>query len=295
MTSTDDLAVIRRAYARQILAAAGVNDENIEKAFAAIAREDFLGAGPWPILRSRGYEATPAADPLFLYCDVLVGILPDRSLNNGMPSFHAALLASAGICPGDHVVHVGAGTGYYSAIMAHLAGRHGMVTAIEFDPGLAERAANYLASMNDTAAPVSVVCGDGAAVPFAPADVVYVNAGATRPADNWLDNLKDGGRLILPLTARKMRQTGGNGLPSGPILNGAVFRIERRGEAFLARWVSPVGIFPCEGARDDISEMAIDAALQKGGWQDVTRLYRSDAIADHQCWLKAPGWCLAHE
>ncbi len=32
------------------------------------------------------------------------------------------------------------------------------------------------------------------------ADVIYVNAGATRPADIWLDRLNDGGRLVLPLT-----------------------------------------------------------------------------------------------
>ena len=33
-----------------------------------------------------------------------------------------------------------------------------------------------------------------------PADVIYVNAGTTRPADLWLDRLKEGGRLILPMT-----------------------------------------------------------------------------------------------
>ena len=58
-----------------------------------------------------------------------------------MPSYHAPLIASAGIREGEHVVHVGAGTGYYTAIMAHLTGRGGRVTAIEFDPALARRSA----------------------------------------------------------------------------------------------------------------------------------------------------------
>jgi protein-L-isoaspartate O-methyltransferase len=48
---------------------------------------------------------------------------------------------------------------------------------------------------------VRVVHGDGTRATFDPADVIYVNAGATRPADVWLDRLKEGGRLILPLTA----------------------------------------------------------------------------------------------
>lgn len=42
------LAVIRRAYARQILLRAGaLGNGPLEDAFAAVAREDFLGPGPW--------------------------------------------------------------------------------------------------------------------------------------------------------------------------------------------------------------------------------------------------------
>src|SRR5215813_13951338 len=50
---------------------------------------------------------------------------------------------------------------------------------------------------------VRVLQGDGAQIAFDPADVIYVNAGATRPADIWLDRLNDGGRLVLPLTSDK--------------------------------------------------------------------------------------------
>jgi protein-L-isoaspartate(D-aspartate) O-methyltransferase len=37
-----------------------------------------------------------------------------------------------------------------------------------------------------------VVHGDGTRIVFEPVDVIYVNAGATRPADAWLDRLKEG-------------------------------------------------------------------------------------------------------
>jgi protein-L-isoaspartate(D-aspartate) O-methyltransferase len=47
------------------------------------------------------------------------------------------------------------------------------------------------------------VQGDGAQIEFDSADVIYVKAGATRPAEIWLDRLNDGGRLILPLTSDK--------------------------------------------------------------------------------------------
>jgi protein-L-isoaspartate(D-aspartate) O-methyltransferase len=103
------------------------------------------------------------------------------------------LIAAAAPRPGERVVHIGAGVGYYTAILAHMVGES-RVTAIEFDGGLAERlAANFAGQPN-----VRALQGDGGAqIEFDPADVIYVNAGATRPADVWLDRLKGGGRLIL--------------------------------------------------------------------------------------------------
>ena len=165
------LDIIRRAYAAQTMAAAGVIDQGIEAAFAAVKREDFLGPGPWPILRwDRGYEKAPSADPVYLYDDVVVAIVPERNLNNGQPSFLAALIAGGAPRPGGHAVHIGIGVGYYTAILARLVGRAGRVTAIEFDPSLAARlASNFAAQRN-----VRVVQGDGAQVDFDPADVIYV-------------------------------------------------------------------------------------------------------------------------
>ena len=288
MDREEELAIVRRAYAKQVLASVGRNDSRVESAFAAVERERYLGPGPWPILRPSGYVPTPDDDPVYLYSDVLVGIVPERGLNNGMPSYHAPLIASADIRAGEHVVHVGAGVGYYTAIMAELVSPGGRITAIEVDPALAQRAsANFSIAAN-----VHVLQGDGFSVPFEAADVIYVNAGATHPADSWLDRLKDGGRLILPLTAKKTLPLG----TSGSIArHGAVFRIERQGDEYLAKWISAVGVYPCEGGRDDVSEAALDAALQKGGWQNVTRLYRTGELPDDRCWLHAPGWALAYK
>jgi protein-L-isoaspartate(D-aspartate) O-methyltransferase len=283
MDRDTELEIIRRAYAKQIMAAAGATDRRVEAAFAAVRREDFLGRGPWPILRwDRGYVPAPTRDPVYLYADVVVGILPERNLNNGQPSFLAALIASAALRAGEHAVHVGPGVGYYTAILAQLVGRRGRVTAIEFDPGLADRlAANFAGTRN-----VRVAQGDGARVPFDPADVILVNAGATRPADAWLDGLRDGGRLILPLTA--------HGFPNTDVRRGAVVRITRRGDDFLAARVSGVAIFPCAGMRDPESEVALAAAFERGRVQEVTRLYRRDDVPEEDCWVRGHGWCLAY-
>lgn len=291
MSNAAELDTVRRAYAKQICAAAGINDRRIEEAFATIPREGFLGDGPWPILRwGAGYVPTPTADPVYLYTNVLVGILPERRLNNGEPSLHAMLIASAGPRLGEHLVHVGAGTGYYTAILAQLVGPSGRVTAIELDGELASRAAANLSPWGH----ISVVQGDGASVPFDPAGVIYVNAGVTRPAAAWLDGLLDGGRLILPLTAKKMIGPEVRGLRDIE-MHGAVFRIERRGDDYFARWISPVAVYPCEGGRDDASEAALAGAFKNGRWREVTRLYRTDAVSEDRCWLRGQGWCLAFE
>lgn len=284
MFDADELAVLRRAYARQVMFLGRAISPSLEEAYATVPREAYLGPGPWPMLRwPNGYQTTPDTDPAWLYSDILVGIVTERRLNNGQPSAHATWIAAAAPAPGEHVVHVGAGVGYYSAIMAHMAGPSGALTAIEFDPDLAARAAANLTHLPGAL----VLQGDGSITPFAPADVIYVNAGASRPAEAWLDGLREGGRLILPLT------TNDNFGPDLTRQTGAVFRITRRSnDNFDADYVGPIGVFPCEGARDEVSERALAAAFEKGGFERVKRLRREQGVSDS--WVSAPGWSLTY-
>ena len=145
---------------------------------------------------------------------------------------------------------------------------------------------------------VDIVEGDGALISFDTADVIYVNAGCTRPAESWLDRLADGGRLILPMTSDQGFGAKDQGLAARSLAQieraGAVFCIERRGKDYLANWISGVAIFPCAGSRDETSERALAEAFAKGGWQKVTRLYRDQELPDERCWLRGSGWCLAH-
>jgi protein-L-isoaspartate(D-aspartate) O-methyltransferase len=285
-TTERDLKVIRRAYARQIMAASGMHCERLARAFADVPREKFLGPGPWPILRwGRGYERSPSDDPVYLYSDDLIGIDPARELNNGQPSFHFVLMARLDPQPGERVVHIGAGTGYYSAILAELVGARGRVTAIERDARLAALAAKNLGARRN----VDVLAADGTAAAFEPADGIYVNAGVTHPLARWLDRLRDGGRMVLPMTAPRSRTQ-----RPGPRWTGAVFLLRRRGERFAARRISWVAIYPCEGARDRAAERALARALKAGGAERVRRLYRHNRLSPERCWLQGDGWCLAY-
>ncbi|MGE7418266.1 protein-L-isoaspartate O-methyltransferase family protein [Methylobacterium tarhaniae] len=288
MARDERAAIARHIYARHVAHAAAVDEAGLrsalEVALAVIPRERFLPTGPWHLARpSGGYLPTPDDDPVYLYQDVPVAIRPEGHLNNGQPSFLAGLIARGRPARGMSAVHVGTGTGYYTALLAALAGEEGRVFGIEHEPELAALAAEALAGLPQ----VRIVAGDGAAMPLPPADLILVNAGAARPAEPWLDALKIGGRLILPLTAGP--------LPGTPVTRGAVFLIERRdARHYAARCLSPTLIYPCAGARDPEAERALARALAAGGQDSVRSLERTDTIPEDRCWLRGPGWCLAY-
>ncbi len=149
-------------------------------------RERYLGPGPWHVLnKTPDYAVTESDDPALVYVNAPIALDPARRINNGEPSLHIGLLAQLAPQPGDHVVQVGVGGGYYTAIIARLVAPGGRVTAIEYDKELAQRAATNLAP--ETC--VDVVRADGTSHDFDPADGIYVNAGATRPSPLWLDKL----------------------------------------------------------------------------------------------------------
>jgi protein-L-isoaspartate(D-aspartate) O-methyltransferase len=81
---------IRRKFAERVANAATLESDALRAAFAAVRREDFVGPGPWQIMRSadisEGYEQTPDANPVHLYDLVTVALDPERLLNNGEPA-----------------------------------------------------------------------------------------------------------------------------------------------------------------------------------------------------------------
>jgi protein-L-isoaspartate(D-aspartate) O-methyltransferase len=276
----NDLAALRRRYARKVLAAAEVNSPALEDAFATVPREAHVGPGPWSLFSASGHRTSEDADPARLYDDVLVALVPERRINNGQPSGHAAWIAAADPRPGDHVVHIGAGTGYYTAILAELVGPQGRVTAIEYDAALARRAAKPLARYPH----VRLVHADGFTHAFAPADVVYVNAGASHPADSWLLGLKEGGRLVMPLTTIPTESGGG-----------AMFRFVREGDAYRVTLISSAAFIRCEGQDDPDANRALAEAFQAGGARDVSRLARGHDWPAEKVWLRWPGWTMLRD
>ena len=141
------LAEYRNFYAEEIAAAAGLRSKLLVDAFAKVPREDFFEPGPWKVSApdfgmpgAATYRETEDAEPKRLYHNILIAIDPARRLNNGHPSALAAWLDVLELAPGNRVFHVGAGVGYYTAIMAEVVGSEGHVTGVEVDPSIAARA-----------------------------------------------------------------------------------------------------------------------------------------------------------
>jgi protein-L-isoaspartate(D-aspartate) O-methyltransferase len=275
---TADIKVARLAFAEELRYVGHVHSNRVIDAFATVPRERFLGERPWRVYDFvGGYWEVSGEDPKSAYHNVLFAIDAARDLNNGHPEFWARLLDRLDIRAGDTLYHVGAGTGYYTAIMAELAGPDGAVIAVEIDPALAERARVNLASR----ANIQIIAADGASFNPGPVDVIVIGAGATHPMPAWRTALKPGGRALLPLTADRW--------------NGVVFRIERLAEEdrFGATAVSGVSIYPCAGARSAGAERLLAQALAQGG-QRFVRSLRLDAHAqDASCWLHGDGYCLS--
>jgi protein-L-isoaspartate(D-aspartate) O-methyltransferase len=272
----DRIARRREAYAAEITRRAGVRDPRIEKAFALVRREDFAGPAPWHIGSGGLYGRASGDDPARLYDDVLVAIDARRGINNGQPSLHALSIDALGVKEGETVVHVGAGAGYYTAILAHLVGPAGRVVAYEIEPDIAERARANLAGFPQ----VEVRARSGVDKELPKADCIYVNAAATHPVRAWLDALKPGGRLLFPLQAA--HSTGDMLLITRP----------QQGDAWPARFLCGVVFIGCEGAQDATTGRRLDEAFRRGGAGRVRSL-RFGAAPAGTSWLQGDGWALS--
>jgi protein-L-isoaspartate(D-aspartate) O-methyltransferase len=267
----------RNFFARMITANAGIPPGSaLEAAFASIPRERFLPPGPWKVYAPRaGYIETPSDDPAFLYQDVVVSLGTDGPLNNGQPTLHAVSIAALGIEKGNRIVHVGAGSGYYTALLAELTGENGSVEAYEVEPSLAQQAARNLAEYRQ----VAVHHRSGSEAPLPECDVIYVSAGATEPLSVWLDALRPKGRLLFPLT------------PAEGV--GAMLLVTRRLDGrFDARFVVQAMFVPCAGARDEATAQKLTEAFRGFGWTQVKSLHRGD-LPREDSWFSAPGWSLS--
>ena len=261
-----------------VAVAGGPLRNRLEHAFTAVRREHFLGPGPW-LARSiynQTYVQTPTDDPIHVYQNLLFALIDEKGINNGEPCLHGQLLGALDPQDGSTVLQVGCGTGYYTAILAELVGPAGKVIGYEVDADLARRAVDNLTPWRN----VEIRCASGITDDLPRCDGIYVNAGATRPAAEWLDALNENGKLVFPLAGT---ETSGAGVG---------LLVHRRQHAFVSRAVGYCQFIPCRDAFDQDEADRVTTAFQSGALWTVRSVVRNNQ-PDDTAVLVGNGWWLS--
>jgi protein-L-isoaspartate(D-aspartate) O-methyltransferase len=280
-----DLADRRRFYAEEIQVIANIRTPALVDALASVPRERFLPPGPWLIRSEADYgggpRQTPDTDPRHVYHNVAIAIDPARQLFNGAPSLVTMCIDALALAPGARVVHVGCGTGYYSALMARAVGPQGSVLAFEIDEPLATIARTNLREMSWT----EVRHGNGTDVDSSSFDAILVNAGMTHPHESWLNALRPSGRLLVPLTFTVPMM--------GPIGKGVMALVTRNADAWDARMVTMTAIYSAIDLRDDRMNDRLREAFMKGQLPSFKRMRRDPHEPAPTCWLQGETFCFS--
>ncbi|CAO5240065.1 methyltransferase, FxLD system [Frankia sp. AgKG'84/4] len=182
-TRPDDL---REEMISRIRAAGHLHSARIEQAFRVVPRHRFV----------------PAASVEEAYQNRAITIKPgeDRPASCiSVPTVVAMMLDQLDPQPGDHVLEIGAGTGYNAALLAELVGDTGSVTTVDIHPDVTDHARRALAETGYER--VRVITADGALghADHAPYNKIIVTVGPWDLPPAWFNQLAPGGTLVVPL------------------------------------------------------------------------------------------------
>ncbi len=181
---TDETIRARWRMVEEQIIQRGIRDPKVLKAVREVPRHVFL----------------PDKDPLWAYIDAPIPVGWGQTISQ--PYIVALMSESLELQGEERVLEIGTGSGYQAAILSHLAGH---VCSIERIEGLARRAKETFEELGITN--VKVVHGNGTiGLPEeAPFDAIIVTAAAPDVPKPLIDQLTDGGRLVLPVGDRDLQ------------------------------------------------------------------------------------------
>ena len=172
----------RKRMVEEQLRGRGITDERVLAAMLEIPRQEFV----------------PIEARVLSYRDEPVSIAFGQTISQ--PYMTALMAQSLELKGAEVILDIGAGSGYAAAVLGALGAR---VIAIELIAGLSRLAALNL-QRTGRAANVRVVTGDGSVgyPEFAPYDAISVGAAAPDVPANLIDQLRESGRLVIPVGTR---------------------------------------------------------------------------------------------
>ncbi|GAA1489010.1 protein-L-isoaspartate O-methyltransferase family protein [Brachybacterium sacelli] len=161
----------------------GHDDDPVAGAFAAVPRTPFL----------------PAEQRRHAEVDAPLRIAQGQT--NSQPTTVEIMLRLLEVRPGDRVLDVGAGSGWTTALLAHLAGPRGRVIGVERHEALVESARAALGEAEAFGVAEVRVAADGVlgAPEDGPYDRILVSAEAQGLPDALIEQLADGGVMVIPV------------------------------------------------------------------------------------------------
>lgn len=147
----------------------------------------------------------------FLPTDVAASWQLDRPLpigdrqTNSQPSTVHRMLELLDVRPGMRVLDVGSGSGWTTALLAELVGPHGVVVGVERVPHLVEHARRALGADWPHASIRPAAQGELGCPAEAPFDRILVSAEAARLPESLVDQLGDGGVMVIPVAGTMTR------------------------------------------------------------------------------------------
>jgi len=176
----------RKNMVRRQLAARDITDKKVLEVMGKVPRHLFVS----PRHQRKAYEDYP---------------LPiDEGQTISQPYIVALMTEHLELKEGEEVLEIGTGSGYQAAVLAHLTDK---VYSVEIREGLAKKAGQTLKKLNYSQ--VQVKWGDGyfGWEEHAPFDAIIVTCAANHIPPPLIEQLKDGGRLIIPLGSTLYYQT----------------------------------------------------------------------------------------
>jgi protein-L-isoaspartate(D-aspartate) O-methyltransferase len=179
----------RYEYRRQQMVAAlrsfGVRDEQVLAAMAAVPRHLFV---------PDAYQSQAYSDAVSIHIGAGQTI--------SQPRIVALMTEAAKIGPDDRVLEIGTGSGYQAAVLSRLAR---FVLSVERVPGLARSAKQKLDRLGIENVSVKVMDGTLGWRAQAPYRAILVTAGAPHLPELLIDQLADGGRMVVPVGSREQQ------------------------------------------------------------------------------------------